>query len=334
MATGLSRMGWDLGILPLSLHHGAIMVGGFLGTLISLEKVIPLKHKFPVLIPLLSGMSVLAFFLDQPEISLALLVTASAGLSAVFLYYLVQTRDRIYFLMLCGGLCWLVGNLTLMDRNFYPIAFPWWMGFILFIITAERMELTQFLPVPTWAKQVLIAILFVFLGGLVWSFHGWGRIVCGVALITVSVWLMKYDIIGISIKKSGLPRFIATSLLCGYIAMLLTGVFVIALRDLIFAYDAVVHTFFLGFTFSMIFAHGPVILPGVLGISAKPWHPILYVWLATLHISLAARVVADLTIYLDIRRITGWASSIAILGYFVTLASLTIRSQRVPEKIL
>src|SRR5690606_4117734 len=66
LATGLSRMGWDVGILRASLHHGSVMVGGFLGTLIALEKVIPLKRKMLYLIPVCSGASVFVFFVGDP----------------------------------------------------------------------------------------------------------------------------------------------------------------------------------------------------------------------------------------------------------------------------
>jgi hypothetical protein len=41
--SGLTRLGWELTALPSTLHHGAIMVGGFIGTLIRLEKIIPLR---------------------------------------------------------------------------------------------------------------------------------------------------------------------------------------------------------------------------------------------------------------------------------------------------
>ncbi len=328
IATGLNRMGWDLRMLNTSMHHGAIMVGGFLGTLISLEKIIPLRKRYLLLIPASSGASVFLFFLDQPRYALILLIAAALGLSLVFLSYLIRTKDLIYFMMLCGGLCWITGNIVLIAKNSYPSAFPWWIGFILFIITSERLELTKFLPVTQQLRVLLTGFLFLYAAGIIWSFHAGGHWISAAALIAVSLWLMKNDIVGISIKKGGLQRFIATSLLCGYVAMLVTGVFLVTLRNAPFGYDIVLHTFFLGFAFSMIFAHGPVILPGVLGISAKPWHPIMYGWLILLHASLATRILADLTFYLEIRKISGWASAVAILGYFATVAALTIKIQR------
>lgn len=334
LATGLSRMGWEMKMVNTSLHHGAIMVGGFLGTLISLEKVIPLKRKGLYLIPALSGLSVALFLADLRTEAFLLLVLASFSLSCVFLYYLVRTRDVIYFLMSCGAMCWLAGNLVLANRTFYPAAFPWWIGFLLFVITAERLELTKFLPVRPLLKNLLIGFLFLYAAGVIISFHSFGHWVSGAALIAVAIWLMQYDLIGISIKKSGLPKFIAIALLSGYTAMLFTGVFLMTLMQSAFGYDAILHTFFLGFAFSMIFAHGPVILPGVLGISAKPWHPVMYLWLALLLSSLVARVVADLSMHMVLRKFTGLASTIAILGYFATMAVLTIKHHRPHAKVL
>jgi len=334
MATGLSRMGWDLNILKASLHHGAIMVGGFLGTLIALEKVIPLKKKLLFIIPALGGASVLFFFVGQPVTSFFLVLTASLLLVGVFFYYMLRTKDLVYFMMMCGSICWLTGNAVLITKSIYPPAFPWWMGFILFVITAERLELAKFLPVSRSLKTLLVVLLFVYAGGVMWSFHHGGQWMSGIALVAIAVWLMQYDVIGISIRKQGLQKFIATALLSGYFALLLTGVFLLTLMNHVFGYDAIVHTFFIGFVFSMIFAHGPVILPGVLGLAVKPWHPLMYVWLVLLHISLAIRITADLLHDMELRKMTGVVSAVAMTGYFVTIAIFTIRQQRSHAEIL
>lgn len=332
--TGLGRIGWEPALVSASMHHGAIMVGGFLGTLISLEKIIPLKKKYLYIFPVTSGLSVVLFALGQPAVSFALLVGSSAGLSAVFLHYFLREKNMIYLLMLGGAVCWLVGNILLMSKEFYPLAFPWWLAFTLFIITSERLELMKFLPVTEAIKKLLVIFLALFITGILIPFHGSGQLVSGLALVAISLWLLRYDMIGISIRKEGLPRFVAIALLCGYVSMLLTGIFFLALKQEAFAYDAIVHTYFLGFVFSMIFAHGPIILPGVLGISLKPYHKILYMWLIFLHLSWIMRIASDILINLEMRRISGIVSALAIVSYFVTIASLTIISQRRHAKIL
>lgn len=324
--TGLHRIGWSLSAGTASLHHGAIMVGGFLGTLISLEKVIPLHRKSAYLAPALSGASVIVGVLGWPQPALVLLVAASFSLSVVFLYYLSNQRDRIYMLMFVGSLCWLTGNLLLLTDHAYPASFPWWLGFGLFIITAERLELTKFLPVTSKANYALAALLVAYLIGVVLSFHGPGKWVSGLSLCGIALWLLRYDIVGISIRKEGLPKYMAIALLAGYIALMMTGVFFLYIGNHPMAYDAVVHTFFLGFIFSMIFAHGPVILPGVLGVSVKPYHRILYFWLALLHCSWILRVIGDLVMDFSLRRSSGVASAGAMLAYFATLLFLTRRN--------
>ncbi|MEX2233657.1 MAG: hypothetical protein WD824_15945 [Cyclobacteriaceae bacterium] len=81
------------------------------------------------------------------------------------------------------------------------------------------------------------------------------------------------------------------------------------------------HTFFLGFVFSMIFAHGPIILPGVLEIFVKPYSKILYAWLVLLHLSWIIRVARDIILEFQIRKISGIISTVSILCYFVTVAA-------------
>lgn len=321
--TGLNRIGWSLSPGPVNFHHGAIMVGGFVGTLIALEKVIPLKRKIAYGIPLLSGVSVIAAFAGFPATALMLLVIASLALSLVFLFYLFRHRNRIYLLMWLGSVCWLVGNAIIATGSLYPLAFPWWLAFGLFVIAAERLELTRFLPVGSRSKNWLAGFLGVYLLGALLSFHGPGQVVSGLALCAVALWLMRNDVIGMSLHKSRLPRFIAVALMCGYLSLLLTGIFFLALDDHAMAYDTVVHTFFIGFIFSMIFAHGPVILPGVLGATVKPYHPVLYFWLILLHASWLVRIGGNLLLDFQARRASGLMSATAMLAYFITMAVLT-----------
>jgi hypothetical protein len=326
--SGLNRIGWDLTILPITAHHGAIMVGGFLGTLIALEKIIPLKKKNLYVIPVLNALSVVFFFTTQPRIAIYILIFSSIALSLVFLYYFRSQRNIIYVLMLLGSLCWVTGNILLLTKLFYPLAFPWWAAFALFIIAAERLELMKFLPVSSMDKRVFIFILLGFVVGVLFSFHGAGNVICGLALIGTSLWLLRNDLIGINLKKKNMPKYVAISLLTGYVALLLTGIFFFVLSDQWLNYDIIVHSFFIGFVFSMIFAHGPMILPGIMGISVTPFNKILYVWLSLLQVSWIVRIFADVLMQMEIRKVSGLLSAIAIVGYFVTMAVLTIKSQR------
>jgi len=325
--TGLLKIGWMFQFGEATPHHGAIMVGSFLGTLITLEKIIPLKKKSLYAVPAASGASLFLFLLNLPTYSLTLLVVSSAALSVVFLIYLVRERSMIYVMMFAGAVCWLTGNILLMLHNFYPLALPWWMAFALLIITSERLELMKFLPVSRTQKLIFILTLAIFMVGCVISFHGMGNYLATFALVTVSIWLMRNDVIGINLKKENLTRYVGIALLSGYFALLLCGLFLSFVSRQPLGYDILVHSFFIGFVFSMIFAHGPIILPGVLGISVKPYHPILYLWLVLLHASWMLRTFADIVLDMHLRKYSGMIPTIAIAGYFISIAATTIRQR-------
>ncbi|EWM19193.1 membrane protein [Kutzneria sp. 744] len=56
------------------------------------------------------------------------------------------------------------------------------------------------------------------------------------------------------------------------------------------AYDAMLDAVFLGFVYSMVFAHTPVIMPAMLRVRFG-FHPVFYLPLGLLHASLALRLL-------------------------------------------
>jgi hypothetical protein len=326
LMAGLGRMGLPMPVTEAYAHHGAIMVGGFLGTLIALEKVIPLKRKFFYAGPLLSAASLFAFLFGSPGAGLSLQIGAGLVFIAVYRTYLSKQFNVYLLLAMAGACCWVIGNIFLLREGLYPKAFPWWMGFLLLTIVSERLELTRFLPVSSKAKKILYGALGLFLLGAILPYHDTGRIVLGFSLTAVSLWLLRYDIVRISVRKQDLTRFTAVGLLSGYFYLLADGVFLTTGATAVWAYDVVLHLFFLGFVFSMIFAHGPVILPGVLALQVRPYSSLLYIPLAVLTISIVLRACADAGL-LDagLRELSGWMSAGSILLYFAILAGATLR---------
>ncbi len=324
---GLIRIGWNLPVGSLAVHHGAIMVGGFLATLIALEKVIPLKRNLLLIIPLISALSLVMTIPGYFQTGLVFLLIGSIGLfSTQAFYWYTYPRDLSVALMVVGACCLVIGNAMLLQKQFYPLAFPWWMGFLLLTITGERLELSKFLPVSKINKGFLIGFLFLFLVGIIIPFHGIGKYLSGFALVCISIWMLKHDVISIGLRKEGLTRFSSTALLLANVWLFIEGMLMITLHDSVFSYDILVHSFFIGYAFSMIFAHGPIILPGVLGISLKPYHPILYGWLFLVHGSLLFRVGCDAYGSIEGRMISGILTGIGILLYFITLVAIVIRA--------
>jgi hypothetical protein len=320
LITGLDRLGWELPFVSPMLHHGAIMVGGFLGTLIAVEKIIPLKNRLLLVGPLASGASLPAFAVSQPGLAFMLLTLAAANLCLVYFLYLRRQPTAELVMALCGAVCWLVGNVFLLWKPVYPMVFPWWMGFVLFTIVSERLELTRFLPVTHRQRQLLFAAAGLFGVSLLFPFAGWGRFGAGVALLLMGVWLLRFDLIRLTIGRKGQPGFTAFALAGGYALLLAEGILMMTLPDGGFSYDVMVHVFFIGFVFSMIFAHGPIILPGVLGLSVRPYHNAFYAALALLYGSLLVRVGGGIGWLPSAWRMAGgWLTTVAILLYFALM---------------
>ena len=124
LSAGLARLGWSMPFTETVIHHGAIMTGGFLGTLIALEKVIPLKKWWLYVGPLCSASSIVMFFLQQFDVAVILLIVASAWFVMVYLIYLSRQIESTTVMAMIGAACWLTGNVMLIKARFYPAAFP------------------------------------------------------------------------------------------------------------------------------------------------------------------------------------------------------------------
>src|SRR5574338_1034526 len=66
---GLIRLGWQLPALTAQFPflHGPLMVSGFLGTLITLERAVAIKQRWMYLSPLLSGLGWLVALMTYPS---------------------------------------------------------------------------------------------------------------------------------------------------------------------------------------------------------------------------------------------------------------------------
>ena len=82
----------------------------------------------------------------------------------------------------------------------------------------------------------------------------------------------------------------------------------------------------LGFVFSMVFGHAPIIFPAVLRV-AVPYHPVFYVPLALLHLSLALRLAGDLAVQPDWRSMGGALNAVALLAFILNTIAAVIRGK-------
>jgi len=132
------------------------------------------------------------------------------------------------------------------------------------------------------------------------------------------------------VRGRGLTRFIAVCLLSGYVWLAIGSAVILAARGLVpgtASYDAALHAIALGFVFSMVFGHAPIIFPAVLRV-AVPYHPTFYLPLALLHGSLALRLAGDAAGQLDWIRVGGLLNALALAAFIVGTVTAVVRGDR------
>lgn len=334
---GLLRIGWQIPPLSarLAMEHGPLMISGFLGTLISLERAVALSQiqqgrRVYYLAPLLAGVGAAALFLPLPVFVPRLLIgLASAAFLLIFVkIYRLQPAPHSAVMSL-GVLFWLVGNVQWIAGLPVYRAAPWWAGFLVLTIAGERLELARVLILSQAVRRVFFTIIAVVLSGLLSSLFAYdaGVRISGFGLAAMGVWLLRFDIAKRTIRQQGLTRFIAACLLPGYLWLAAGGALWMIYGGSIPAgpiYDAMLHTIFIGFVFSMIFGHAPVIIPAVIGVQIR-YSPLFYVHLAMLHLSLVLRVLGDLFFWHQGRRWGGLLNETAMVLFLaVTIYSTGI----------
>jgi hypothetical protein len=336
---GLARLGWGVPTLalPVAAFHGPLMVSGFLGTLIALERAVALGRPLAYLAPLATGLGGLALAAGLPPPLGALLTTAgSAGVVVIFAVLLRRQPALFTAVMALGAAAWLAGQaLWLAGWPVHRVVF-WWAGFLVLTIAGERLELARLVRVSAAGRAAFLTAVGLFAAGLVLTLldGAAGVRVLGAGLLGLALWLGREDVARRTVRQPGLTRFIALSLLSGYVWLGVSGILAVVAGDVPAGpwYDAMLHALFLGFVFAMIFGHAPVIFPAVLGWPVR-FRPAFYVHLAGLHLTLALRVAGDLLGWLPGRRWGGLLNAAAVLVFFAnTAAALTsVRPRPAPR---
>ena len=286
--------------------HGALMVSAFLGTVISLERAVALERLWAYAAPLGAGTGGLLILAGATVPGFALLVIAAAVFVASRSVIMRRQASLETATLLAGAIAWAIGNVVL-----YAGAAPigWWIAFFVLTIGAERLELSRYLKRTPFSRKAFVVLCAAMLASALDA----SLRLQGAVIVLFAAWLLRYDLARITVRQKALPRFVAVCLLAGYFWLAVAGVIFI-LRG---PWDAALHALFLGFVFSMIFGHAPVILPAVLRVRF-PYSPALYLPLMLLHLSLALRV--------SFSQLAGaWGNAAAIALFIVTAAALVLK---------
>lgn len=331
---GLSRMGMSLDIPYPNMvsFHGVLMVSGFLGTFITLERSEVLELGPGYFFALLSAAG--AFIMGTGwgiEAGMAMIVLAGIGLVGMYVFTLSIQPEWHTFIMSLGGVLWFVGDIFWLQA--YPFIYTanLWLGFLILTVVGEHIELssTDHISDKQRVQAGMLSIIFMtgLLVHILWTETG--VIMSALSLIGLAIWLMKNNLTGVTVRKTGLPKFRNICLLTSFIWLVIgavISVLYLKVPDHLY-YDAYLHSFFLGFIFSIIFAHAPVIIPRLTGWQVG-FYDRFYFHYLLLQASLLIRLFGDFMADSMIRELGGILNGLTIVIFLVSTVVAVFQTQR------
>lgn len=287
----LARAGAPDWLGQAAVQHAALMICAFMGTVIAVERAVAVKLAMAWLAPAASALAGPALLLGHAAVGGGLLVLSGAAFVAVNVVVVQRQSEPHTWLLLASAVAWFAGN-SLFAAGLAPAAVvPWWFGFLVMTIAAERLEMTRLMRRRRAALPALVGLLALLAAGAAGSAADpeAGGVLYGVALLGLSAWLLSFDIARRTLFTQGLSRYMAVCLLSGYAWLAVGGVAWAATATGAPWRDAALHALGLGFVFSMMMGHAPVILPAVAGVKLLFGWP-FYLPLALLHGSLLVRL--------------------------------------------
>lgn len=327
LMTGLARLGVDVPAHARAnaAWHGVLMIPVFFGAVISLERAVAFGGRWHYLAPVAAVVAGLALVAGAPPLMSEVLLLAAASVSVAG-NALVLRRQRALFLWILtlAAANWGIGNLLWLVTDDPFVCVPWWLAFLILTIAAERLELTRLRPARPAAQSAFCAIVVLMQAALVWTLSQQDHAtrLFAASLILLALWLARYDIARYTVRQRALVRFIAVCLLSGYGWLAVSGILGLsgALSPGAPLHDAALHALTLGFVFSMILGHAPIVVPSVTRLRVK-YHPLFYVPLVMLHAALAVRVAGGLADTFWLRQ----AGSVAAAAALATFAAVMLR---------
>ncbi len=330
---GLARLAWPMpaAVAQAAPWHGPLMICGFFGVVIALERAVALGRTWAYAAPLLAAVGSALTLHGGSAWAPAAYLAAGIVLWLATLAVLQRQRESFVVLLALAAGCWPLGTALWAQGAPLPEVLPWWLGFLVLTIAGERLELSRFMPPSSAALRVfgiVAAALLLALAGTLFApqpaTQGFG-----LGLLALALWLARCDIARRTVRQTRLTRYIALCLLSGYVWLGLGGS-IIALAGLQPgqpSYDAALHALLLGFVFSMVFGHAPIVFPAVLRV-ALPYHAVFYAPLVLLHASLALRLGGAAAGSFVLLRWGALGSALALAAFIAVMAGAVLRSRR------
>jgi hypothetical protein len=326
VAGGLWRLGFALpGGARLAELHGPLLVCGLFGTVIGLERAVALGLRAALAAPALAALGTLALLGGAPDrLGAAAYVLAAAALSAATAVVVVRQPAVFTATLALGALSWLAGTALWLAGHAVPEVAGWWLGFLVLTIAGERLELSRLMAPRRGSAALFALVVALLLGGAMRGvLEDLGAVMLGLALIALTAWLVRHDVVRVTLRRPGQTGFMASCMAAGYAWLGVAGALLLIAppATATYGYDAALHAVLVGFVLSMVFGHALIILPAVARVRLA-YRPALYAPLAILHASVALRVGGDL---LDVSGARAWSGPLTLVALIAFVAVLLNR---------
>jgi hypothetical protein len=315
---GVPLPGANLGFVEF---HGALMISGFLGTLISLERSVAFGRGWVYVAPLSSAGGAAALLAGASWLAMPAFLVAGGCLTAAAVLIFLRHRALFTFVLAIAAASWGIGTLTWIVGRPFADTVGWWLTFLILTIAAERLELSRLInPPPTSQAMFVVIVILIVAGSTLGELNSVVAPLTGLGLFACAVWLAHFDVANRTIRQSGLARFTATCVMLGHLWLAAGGLLLLLFPPAAwtFGYDAAIHAVAIGFVLSMIFGHAPIILPAITGFRVT-FTLFAYLPLGLLHLSLILRITADLAEWIHVRAPSGIRTAVALAGYAAVL---------------
>lgn len=329
---GLWRLGFDLPHASrVAELHGPLMIGGFFGALIGLERAVALGRGIVFASPAFALSASLAALAGAPEsVVAALYLAAALVLCGASLAVLRVERQLFTLVLALGAACWAAGDAVWITGAAIPDAAPWWALFLVLTIAAERLEMSRLLGVAAAGRAAFAACVALLVAGAGFGFFAApGAVLMGAGFVLLALWLARHDIAFRNLRRAPHLRFFGICMSAGYAWLAVAGAALLFAPPAraAFGYDFVLHAILIGFVLSMALGHSIIVIPALTG-AAAPYSPAMYVGLGLLHGSIALRLCADFFEQPIGRMASGPMTLLGLLAFLAVLMRQIRRAAR------
>jgi len=199
-------LGLDAGLLLLGLPaplrwsrlpdvHGVVMVLGFVGTVVALERAVALRRTWGYLAPAGFGVGALLLVSAAPApVGGGVLVLGAAALVAVYVPLWRRQPAGAVVVQAGGGVLALGAALLSLGGVPMPVLLPWLAGFLILTISGERLELARVALLAPHAEMLAVGASALIAAGVLatvlWPVAGYPLL--GVGVLALTAWLTRW----------------------------------------------------------------------------------------------------------------------------------------------